>query len=118
MQGADRGTTKTATIKKKKTTVDMFDVPSSQGTSPSLGVQRGRKRNRDWGGSHRGESEHKVVEEEEEEVDDEDERFSGEDDDDEDGRGGGYGSGGGGKAQGGDLAAILRNFIVTLFTPK
>jgi len=26
---------KTATIKKKKTTVDMFDVPSSQGTSPN-----------------------------------------------------------------------------------
>ena len=89
---------KTATIKKKKTTMDMFDIPSSQGTSPSKGVQRGRKHNRDWGGSHQGESEHKVVEEEEEEVDDEDERFSGDDDDDEDGRGGGYGRGGGGKS--------------------
>jgi len=44
---------KTATIKKNKTTVDMFDVPSSQGTSPSPGVQRGRKRKCDWGGSHR-----------------------------------------------------------------
>ena len=70
---------KTTTIKKKKMTVDMFDIPSSQGTSPSPGVQRGKKRNRDWGGSHRGESEHnKVVEEEEEdeEVGDEDDRFS------------------------------------------
>jgi hypothetical protein len=91
---------KTATIKKKKTTVDMFDVPSSQGTSPSPGVQRGR--NRDWGGSHRGESEHKVVEEEEEEGDDDDERFSGDDDYDEDGRGGGYGSDGGGKRKWGN----------------
>ena len=93
---------KTTTIKKKKTTVDMFDVPSSQGTSPSPGVQRGRKRKRDWGGSHRGESEHKVVEEEEEEEEEEeDERFSDDDDDDDDGRGGGYGSRGGGKRKGG-----------------
>jgi hypothetical protein len=89
----------TEPINNNTTTVDMFDVPSSQGTSPSPGVQRGS--NRDWGGSHRGESEHKVVEEEEEEVDNEDERFSGDDDDDEDGRGGGYGSGGGGKRKGG-----------------
>ena len=91
---------RTATIKKKKTTVDMFDVPSSQGTTPSPGIQRGIKRKRDWGGSHRGESKHKVVEEEEEE-EEEDERFSGDDDDDEDGRGGGYGSDGGGKRKGG-----------------
>jgi hypothetical protein len=106
VQGADRGTTKTATIKKKKTTVDMFDVPSSQGTSPSLGVQRGRKRNRDWGGSHRGESEHKVVEEEEEEVDDEDERSSGDDDDDENGRGGDMVAAEEGSARGGFSSGI------------
>ena len=91
---------KTATIKKKKMTVDMFDVPSSQGTSPSPGVQRGRKCKRDWGGSHRGESEHKVVEEEEEE-EEEAERFSDDDDDDNDGQGGGYGSDGGGNCKGG-----------------
>ena len=93
-------------------TVDMFDVPSSQGTTPSPGVQCGRKRNRVWGGSHRGESEHKVVKEEEEE------RFSGNDDNGEDGRGGGYGSGGVGKRKGGFSSGILHNFIVTLFTPK
>ena len=42
---------KTPSVKTKMTVVDMFDVPSSQGTTPSPGVQRGRKR--DWGGSHR-----------------------------------------------------------------
>ena len=102
MQIAERR--KTATIKKKKTTVDMFDVPSSQGTSPSPGVQRGRKR--DWGGSHRGESEHKVVEEEEEEVDDDDERFSGDDDDDENGRGGDMVAAEEGSARGGFSSGI------------
>ena len=40
---------KTASVKMKTTVVDMFDVPSSQGTTPSPGAQRGRKR--DWGGS-------------------------------------------------------------------
>jgi len=109
---------KIATIKKKKTTVDMFNVPSSQGTTPSPGVQCGRKRNRDWGGSHRGESEHRVVEEEEEEVDDEDERFSGNDDDDEDGRGGDMVAAEEGSARGGFSSGILQNYIVTLFTPK
>ena len=44
---------KTASVKTKTTVVNMFDVPSSQGTTPSPGVQRGRKR--DWGGSHRAE---------------------------------------------------------------
>jgi len=44
---------KTASVKMKTTVVDMFDVPSSQGTTPSPGIQRGRKR--DWGGSHRAE---------------------------------------------------------------
>ena len=38
---------KTPSVKTKMTVVDMFDVPSSQGTTPSPGVQRGRKR--DWG---------------------------------------------------------------------
>jgi hypothetical protein len=42
---------KTARVGTKTTVVDMFDVPSSQGTTPSPGVQRNRKR--DWGGSHR-----------------------------------------------------------------
>ena len=42
---------KTASIKTKMTVVDMFDVPNSQGTTPSPGVQCDRKR--DWGGSHR-----------------------------------------------------------------
>ena len=41
---------KTTTVKKKKTVVDMFNVPSSQGTSPSPGVQHSRKH--DWGDSH------------------------------------------------------------------
>jgi hypothetical protein len=41
---------KTASVKTKTMVVDMFDVPSSQGTTPSPGAQRGRKR--DWGGSH------------------------------------------------------------------
>jgi hypothetical protein len=41
---------KTMSVKTKTTVVDMFDVPSSQGTTPSPGVQRGRKR--DWEGSH------------------------------------------------------------------
>jgi hypothetical protein len=44
---------KTASVKTKTTVVDMFDVPSSQGTTPSPGIQRGRKR--DWGGSHQAE---------------------------------------------------------------
>jgi len=34
---------KTASVKMKMTVVDMFDVPSSQGTTPSPGIQRGRK---------------------------------------------------------------------------
>jgi hypothetical protein len=42
---------KTTSVKTKTMVVDMFDVPSSQGTTSSPGVQRGRKR--DWGGSHR-----------------------------------------------------------------
>ena len=40
---------KTMTVKKKTTVVNIFDVPRSQCTSPSPGVQRSRKR--DWGGS-------------------------------------------------------------------
>ena len=47
---------KTTTVKKKMTVVDMFDVPSSQGTipSPGPGVQHSRKRDwGHWGGSHR-----------------------------------------------------------------
>ncbi len=34
---------KTASVKTKTTVVDMFDVSSSQGTTPSPGIQRGRK---------------------------------------------------------------------------
>jgi hypothetical protein len=48
MQRAERR--KTATVRKKTTVVDMYNVPSSQGTTPSPSVQRGRKH--DWGGSH------------------------------------------------------------------
>ena len=46
---------KTGTVKKKMMVVDMFDVPSSQGTipSPGPGVQHSRKRDwGHWGGSH------------------------------------------------------------------
>jgi hypothetical protein len=42
---------KTASVVTRTTVVNMFDVPSSQGTTPSPGIQRDRKR--DWGGSHR-----------------------------------------------------------------
>jgi hypothetical protein len=48
VQWAERS--KTARVRTKTTVVDMFDVPSSQGTTCSPGVQCGRKR--DWGGSH------------------------------------------------------------------
>jgi len=109
---------KTATIKKKKTTVDMFDVPSSQGTSPSPGLQRGRKRKRDWGGSHRGESEHKVVEEEEEERR---RRTSGSlamMTTTRTAEGGGMAATEEGSARGGFSSGKLHNYIVTLFTPK
>jgi hypothetical protein len=42
---------KTARVRTKTTVVEMFDVPSSQGTIRSPGVQCNRKRDR--GGSHR-----------------------------------------------------------------
>ncbi len=40
---------KTATIKAKTKVVDMYDIPSSQGTTPSPGPRRSRKRQCDWG---------------------------------------------------------------------
>jgi hypothetical protein len=40
---------KTATVKTKTTVVNMYDIPSSQGSTPSPGPRRKRKRQRDWG---------------------------------------------------------------------
>jgi hypothetical protein len=42
---------KTTSVVTRTTVVNMFNVPSSQGTTPSPGIQRGRKCN--LGGSHR-----------------------------------------------------------------